>query len=63
MGKPGGFDFEKEDIWHFGIDLHKLNTRNIKCSYRLPHIEDTVDCLNGAALSSALDLKNQDTGR
>ena len=40
------------------IDLRKLNARTIKDAYSLPHIEESLDCLNGAQIFTLLDLKS-----
>ena len=42
----------------FCIDLCKLNGRPIKDAYSLPHIDDTLDCLNGACIFTSVDLKS-----
>ena len=49
---------QKKDgkLW-FCIDLRKLNARTIKDVYRLPRIDEMLDCLNGAEWFSSLDLK------
>ena len=41
----------------FCIDLRRLNNRTVKDAYTLPRIEETLDCLQGSCLFSALDLK------
>ena len=41
------------------IDLGKLKARTVKDSYSLTYIEDTLDCLNGTTLFSALTLKSE----
>ena len=38
--------------------LHRLETCTIKDAYSLPHIEESLDCLNGACIFTSLDLKN-----
>ena len=42
----------------FCIDLRTLNARTEKDAYSLPHIEDSLDSLNGAKIFSSLDLKS-----
>ena len=49
---------KKDGSLRFCIDLHKLNARTIKDAYSLPHIDETLDCLGGATISSSLDLKS-----
>ena len=49
---------KKDGGLRFCIDLCRLNNRNIKDGYSLPHIEDTLDCLHGAVWFSTLDLKS-----
>ena len=48
---------KKDRSLHFCIDLCKLNMRMVKDAYSLPHIEKTLDCLNGAKTFTSLDLK------
>ena len=48
---------KKDGSLHFCIDLRKLNARTIKDAYSLPHIEESLDCLNGASIFTSLDLK------
>ena len=43
--------------YDFCIDLQKLNARNIKDTYSLLQIDETLDCLNGAEWFSPPDLK------
>ena len=42
----------------FCIDLRKLNNQTIKDAQSLPRIEDSLDCLNGAAIFTSLDLQS-----
>ena len=49
---------KKDDSLRFCIDLRKLNARLVKDSCSLPRIDESLDCLNGADLSSSLDLKS-----
>ena len=44
-------------LW-FCIDLSKLNNQTIKDAQSLPRIEDSLDCLNGAAIFMSLDLQS-----
>ena len=44
-------------LW-FCIDLRKLNNQTIKDAQSLPRIEDSLDCLNGAAIFTSLDLQS-----
>ena len=44
-------------LW-FCIDLRKLNNQTIKDAQSLPRIEDSLDCLNGAAIFMSLDLQS-----
>ena len=48
---------KKDGSLGFCIDLRKLNSRTIKDAYSLPRIEESLDCLNGAVISTSLDLK------
>ena len=49
---------KKDGSLRFCIDLRKLNARTIKDAYSLPHIEDTLDSLNGACIFTSLNLKS-----
>ena len=49
---------KKDGGLRFCINLRKLNNRTIKDGYSLPRIEDTLDCLHGAAWFSTQDLKS-----
>ena len=44
-------------LW-FCIDLRKLNNQTIKDAQSLPRIEDSLNCLNGAAIFTSLDLQS-----
>ena len=44
-------------LW-FCIDLRKLNNQTIKDAQSLPRIEDSLDCLNRAAIFTSLDLQS-----
>ena len=49
----------KKDVsLRFCIDLRKLNARTVKDAYSLPHIKESLDCLNGAQIFPSLDLKS-----
>ena len=53
----------KESVKHFGtwigfcIDFRKLNTRTKKDSYPLPHIQETLESLEGSHIFSSFDFK------
>ena len=49
---------EKDGSLQFCIDLRKLNNQTIKDAQSLPRIEDSLDCLNGAAIFMSLDLQS-----
>ena len=44
-------------LW-FCIDLRKLNNQTIKDAQSLPRIEDSLNCLDGAAIFTSLDLQS-----
>ena len=44
-------------LW-FCIDLRKLNNQTIKDAQSLPRIEDSLHCLDGAAIFTSLDLQS-----
>ena len=44
-------------LW-FCIDLRKLNKQTIKDAQSLPRIEDSLNCLDGAAIFPSLDLQS-----
>ena len=44
-------------LW-FCIDLRKLNNQTIKDAQSLPRIEDSLDCLDGAAIFTSLNLQS-----
>ena len=50
---------KKDGSLHFCIDLRKLNARTVKDAYSLPHIEESLDCLNGLCIFTSLDLKSE----
>ena len=54
---PVVLERKKDGSLRFCIDLRKLNSHTIKDAYSLPHIEDLLDCLNGAVIFTSLDLK------
>ena len=49
---------KKDGSLRFCIDLRRLNARTIKDAYSLPRIDETLDCLGGAAIFTSLDLKS-----
>ena len=50
----------KEDgSLRFCIDLSQLYACTIKDAYRLPCIDETLDCLGGATIFTSLDLKSR----
>ena len=49
---------KKDGSLRFCIDLRKLNNQTIKDAQSLPRIEDSLDCLNGAAIFMSLDLQS-----
>ena len=50
--------WKKDGSLLFCIDLHKLNAHMVKGAYSLPHIEESLDCLNEACILTSLDLKS-----
>ena len=44
-------------LW-FCIDLRKLNNQTIKDAQSLPRIKDSLNCLDGAAIFTSLDLQS-----
>ena len=49
---------KKDGTLRFCINLWKLNTCTVRDPYSLPHIEESLDCLNGACIFTSLDLKS-----
>ena len=49
---------KKDGSLRFCIDLRKLNARTVKDTYSLPRIDESIDCLSGAVIFTALDLKS-----
>ena len=49
----------KDGSLSFCLDLRRFNARTVKDAYTLPRIVETLDCLNGAELFSALNLKSR----
>ena len=49
---------KKDGCLQFCIDLRKLNNKMIKDVQRLPRIEDSLDCLDGATIFTSLDLQS-----
>ena len=50
---------KKDGSLCFCIDLRRLNAGMIKDTYSLPHIDETLDCLDGAIIFTSLDLKSR----
>ena len=48
---------KKESSLRFCIHLRKLNNQTIKDVYLLPHVDETLDSLQGSQWFSSLDLK------
>ena len=48
---------KKDGSLRFCIDFRKLNNKTIKDAYLLPHIDETLDSLQGSQWFSSLDLK------
>ena len=49
---------KKDRSLQYCIDLQKLNNQTIKDAQSLPRIKDSLDCLNGAAIFTSLDLQS-----
>ena len=49
---------KKDGSLRFCIDLKKLNNQTIKDAQSLPMIEDSLDCLDGTAIFTSLDLQS-----
>ena len=49
---------KKDGSLQFCIDLRKLNNQTIKVAQSLQRIEDSLDCLNGPAIFTSLDLQS-----
>ena len=49
---------KKDGSLQFCIDLRKLNNQTIKDAQSLPRIKDSLDCLDGAAIFTSLDLQS-----
>ena len=50
--------WKKDSSLRFCIDLRKLNNWTIKDAYLLPHIDETLDSLQGSQWFSSLNLKS-----
>ena len=50
--------WKKDGSLRLCIDLRKLNNWTIKYAYLLPHIDETLDSLQGSQWISSLDLKS-----
>ena len=48
---------KKDGGLHFCIDFRKLNARTKKDSYPLPHIQETLESLEGSRIFSSFDFK------
>ena len=48
---------KKDESLRFCIDLRRMNARIVRDAYSGPRIDETLDCLNGVELFTALDLK------
>ena len=53
---PVGLVHKKDGSLWFCIDLRKCNNQTIKDAQSLPRIEDSLDCLDGAAIFTSLDF-------
>ena len=49
---------KKDGSLRFCIDLKKLNNKTIKDAYSLPHVDETLDSLQGSQWFSSLNLKS-----
>ena len=49
---------KKDGSLQFCIDLRKLNNQTIKDAQSLPRIKDSLDCLDGTAIFTSLDLQS-----
>ena len=49
---------KKDGSFRFCIDLRKLDNRAIKNAQSLPRIDDSLDCLDGAAIFTSQDLQS-----
>ena len=50
--------WKRDGSLQFCIDLHMLNAKMVKNAYYMPHIDETLDCLNGTRIFTSLDLKS-----
>ena len=50
--------WKKDGGLHFCIDFRKLNARTKKDSYPLPHIQETLESLEGSCIFSSFDFKS-----
>ena len=48
---------KKDGSLQFCIDLRKLNNQTIKDAQSLPRIEDSLDCLDGAAIFTSREVR------
>ena len=49
---------KKDGALQFFIDIRKLNNKMIKDAQSLPRIEGSLDCLDGTAIFTILDLQS-----
>ena len=49
---------KKDGGLRFCIDFRKLNVRTKKDSYPLPHIQETLESLEGSCIFSSFDFKS-----
>ena len=49
---------KKDGSLRFCIDLRKLHNQTVKDAYSLPHIDETLDSLQGSQWISSLELKS-----
>ena len=50
--------WKKDSGLHYCIDFRKLNMRTKKNSYPLPHIQETLESLEGSCIFSSFDFKS-----
>ena len=53
-----GLIWKKDSGLHFCIDFRKLNVRTKKDSYPLPHIQESLESLEGSCIFSSFDFKS-----